>query len=184
MKPRLTDEDFARAAVSLNVPDTRVKAVTTVEARSAGFDDHDQPIILFERHKFWALTQGKYSDSAPDICNSKPGGYSGTNTGEWLRLHKAMALDEPAAVKSASWGLFQIMGFNYASCGFDHVEEFVADMQDSEARQIDAFVKFVKSERPMWVALQKGDAVSFAKLYNGPNYTINKYDSKLKAAGF
>lgn len=182
-KPHLTNEDFATAAVALNVPDNRVKAVTKVEARSAGFDANDQPIILFERHKFWAFTQGKYIDY-PDICNKLPGGYTSNNTSEWMRLHKAMSFDEKAAIKSASWGLFQLMGFNYASCGYDYPEDFVADMMDSEAKQLNAFVNFVKSERPMLAALQRGDAMSFARLYNGPNYMVNKYDTKLKAAGF
>lgn len=186
MKPTLIAEDYARAAVALNVPDSRVIAVTKVEARSKGFDDNDQPIILFERHKFWAFTSGKYADDHPDICNKMPGGYSSNNTSEWIRLQKAMALDETAAMKSASYGLFQIMGFNYAVCGFDYVQDFFHAMQESEADHLDAFVRFVKaaSNRPMLLALQRGDAQAFAKLYNGPNYVVNKYDTKLKAEGF
>lgn len=182
----LTAEDFAQAAVALNVPDSRVKAVTEVEALGAGFDDTGIVKILFERHKFYVYTSGKYATTDPDICNSKPGGYADTNAGEWTRLNRAIALDQDAALKSASWGMFQIMGFNYAMCGYDYVQDFVDGMEESESSQLMAFVKFVKaaSNRPMWVALQKGDPVMFAKLYNGPNYTVNKYDTKLKAAGF
>lgn len=183
MKPHLVDEDFSRAANILDCPVTRVKAVTKVEARSSGFDENDLPIILFERHKFWGFTQGKYADQ-PDICNPKSGGYTSNNTSEWMRLQKAMALDEKAAIKSASWGLFQVMGFNYNVCNFDCPEDFMHAMQQSEADQLDAFIQYVKSEHNILYAIQHGDAIAFAKGYNGPNYMVNKYDTKLKAAGF
>jgi hypothetical protein len=45
----------------------------------------------------------------PDISNPKPGGYKG-GAGEYSRLEAAMTLDKEAALKSASWGLAQVMG--------------------------------------------------------------------------
>lgn len=176
----LTDEDFNRAAALLGCPALRIKAVTAVESRGKGFDDLHQPIILFERHWFRKFTDGDY-DNHPDISNSKPGGYT---QDEHARLAKAVKLNRAAALKSCSWGLFQIMGFNFEACGYTNLQDFVNDMYESESKQLDAFVEFIAHDARLRAAIKSGDAAAFAKAYNGPNYAINKYDQKLIAAGF
>ncbi|MDD4881534.1 MAG: N-acetylmuramidase domain-containing protein [Gallionellaceae bacterium] len=67
---------------------------------------------MYERHYFHRLTNGKYSKKHPDISNSLSGGY-GKFSAQYGKLERAFNLDPEAALKSASWGRFQIMGNNH-----------------------------------------------------------------------
>ena len=64
-------------------------------------------------------------------------------------------LDEPAALKSASWGLFQIMGENYGAAGFRSVEAFVDAMLTRRSNHLLSFINFVKNTSSMKRAIQK-----------------------------
>lgn len=154
-----------------------VRAVIDVESRG-GFLSDKRPKILYERHYFNRLTKSKHGVS--DICNPKPGGYKG-GASEYDRLSRAIKLDRDAALRSASWGAFQIMGDNCKACGFADVEAFVAAMVQSEDAQLTAFVSFVKSNR-LDDELRRKDWEGFARGYNGPAFRKNNYDSKLAAA--
>lgn len=92
-----------------------------------------------------------------------------------------MKLDEEAALQSASWGLFQIMGFNFKACRFKTVFDFVDAHVESEARQLDAALGFIRSKE-LVSTLKEKDWARFARVYNGPGYAKNKYDEKLAAA--
>jgi len=91
-------------------------------------------------------------------------------------------LDESAALRSASWGMFQIMGDNFAACGFTSVADFVDAMLDRESRHLDAFVAFVGANPGMLRALRSKDWVTFARQYNGPNDAENDYDTNIRDA--
>ena len=103
---------------------------------------------------------------------------------EYDRLLRARQINEDAANASASWGMFQIMGFNHAACGEPSVVGFVNSMYQSECRQLLLSVRFIRGNRPMLAALQKKDWKAFARLYNGPAYAQNRYDEKLSKAYF
>lgn len=66
---------------------------------------------------------------------------------EFAQLEKARTIHEEAALRSASWGLFQIMGFNYAAAGFETVIEFVAAMETGEGASFLPFVGFWAATR-------------------------------------
>jgi len=100
---------------------------------------------------------------------------------EIQRLDLAGSLDRDAALQSASWGAFQIMGFNYKLCGFNTVQEFINAMYKGEGTQLLAFINFVKSKK-LDDELRDKDWAKFAYYYNGSGYAINKYDEKMKAA--
>src|SRR4051794_34091262 len=102
----ITAQDFAGALAELNCDDASLWAVFTVETRGFGFLRDRRPQILFERHIFHKRTSGRFSAANPDISNPKPGGYHG-GAAEYDRLAKAMALNQRAALESASWGLGQ-----------------------------------------------------------------------------
>ena len=179
-KPTLTGQDFERAAGELDCSVAAIKAVCEVEAPRGGFLPSGDPTILFERHQFSKRTGSKFDISHPQISNRQPGGYKGGQA-EHDRLAEAASLDRPAALESASWGKFQIMGFNYASAGFENLQAFINAMYQSEGRQLDAFVSFIQHEG-MAIFLRDHRWADFARRYNGPNYAINKYDSKLAEA--
>ena len=180
-KPTLNEHDFRRAAAALNCEIAAIKAVCEVEAPKGGFLADGQPTILFERHKFSQFTKGRYDRTHPDISNPTPGGYGASGQHQHNKLSKASKLDRNAALKSASWGKFQIMGFNHAAAGHPALQGFVNAMYESEAKQLDAFVAFIQSQG-LGVYLQRRDWAGFARRYNGPNYAINKYDLKMAAA--
>jgi len=175
----LTDADFERAARAIGCTVAAVRAVNDVESRGGFFADR-RPKILYERHIFSRLTKRKFDAAHPSIATSRPGGYIG-GPAEYDRLAQAIALDRTAALQSASWGAFQIMGFNHKAAGFADVEAFVKAMVSGQGAQLDAFVRFIKSNR-LDDELIRRDWAGFARGYNGPDYGRNKYDIKLAAA--
>lgn len=87
--------------------------------------------------------------------------------------------DREAAWKSASWGMFQIMGFNHS--GFDTVGQFVAAMFESEYQHLRSFLAFC-ADSDLIPVLKKKDWASFARTYNGAGYKQNQYDQKMAKA--
>ncbi|HJT51662.1 MAG TPA: N-acetylmuramidase family protein [Nitrosospira sp.] len=177
----LKDSDYVDAASLLGVGVAAIKAVAEVETAGKAFDESGRPRILYERHYFHRLTGGKYSHMHPEISNTTAGGYGKYST-QYSKLERAYKLDAEAALRSASWGRFQIMGDNYRAAGFSSVNEFVLAMARSEAEHLKAFVKFVESDKKMLAALRKKDWAAFASAYNGPGYRVNNYDKKMKDA--
>lgn len=178
----ITDEDYARASKRLGVDVATLKAVATVESQGDGFLDNGEPKILFEGHWFSRFTGGQYDQSHPTLSYHRwtKEHYKG-GTAEYDRYREAAALDETAAMKSTSWGAFQIMGFNHKDAGYDTVEDFVEAMRESEAKQLLALAAFIKSKE-LVSYLQNKDWAAFARHYNGPGYARNQYDQKLEEA--
>ena len=181
---KLTEGELEVAAATLHCELAAVKAVAEVETKAGAFLPSGRPTILFERHYFHRLTGGVYAAKHPTISNaarSGPGQYGGREY-QYQRLYEAMACDRNAALQSASWGRFQIMGANFKEAGFASVEDFVNKMWESEGQQLAAFVKFVQHSGVLLKALQNKDWATFAKHYNGPGYKRDGYDTKLKEA--
>ena len=140
------------------------------------------PKILFEAYIFSRETGGIYEDSHPQlsskhwnrelyVCGIK----------ELDRLRQASVLDFVAAYRSASWGLFQIMGFNHEKAGYDRVEDFVGVQYVSEGMQLQCGVRFILAYG-LDKHLRAGDWRKFVKGYNGSGYEKNRYHEKLAAA--
>src|ERR1035437_7175065 len=129
MKSILTEQNFKDAANTLPIEVAAIKAVSEVESNGSGFFSNDAPKILFEAHSFHTLTNGEYDASHPNISSpvwNKALYYGGIR--EYDRLNIAKTLNETAALQSASWGKFQIMGGNFKKCGYANVQDFVTDM--------------------------------------------------------
>ena len=108
-----------------------------------------------------------------------PGGYGAGGTNQYIRLQAAMQLDADAALKSASWGLGQVMGVNFSTAGFPDVNTMVAAMVASEDAQLKAMATFIQ-ENGIGQYLKNHNWAGFARLYNGPNYAANNYDGLLQ----
>lgn len=188
MSKNLTDADINRAALKLTVPPDYVRAVLEVEAPKGGFQPDGQVTILFERHYFHRLTNGKFDRSNPRVSNAKAGGY-GKYSEQHDKLREAVALDRTAALMSASWGKPQIMGENWALAGATSLQDFINKMSASEGAQLDLMVNFITNNRQrafgltLWEALMRADTKAFARIYNGPNYAAHEYDKRLADAG-
>lgn len=172
---------FEQSCNSLSVSAPTLWALLSVETSGCGYLPDRRPLILFERHYFSRLTEGKYDAGHPGISNPQAGGYGKPGANQYARLAEAIALDRSAALRSASWGIGQIMGANYAACGCANVEEMVARMVASEGGQLACMAAFIAGNG-LAAALKTGDWARFARGYNGPNYTVNDYDQKLLRA--
>lgn len=183
----LTDTDIQLAAKRLGVPASTVRAVCEVESDGTGFMANGRPDILFERHVFYQRLKAAgqdvkaLADRYPNLVAIKRGGYAG-GAAEWGRLNTATTIDRAIAYESASWGLFQIMGWHWESLGYASAEEFADLMQQDEGQHLEAFVRFIEANPLIHRALRERRWGAFARLYNGPKYRENLYDVKLQRA--
>ncbi|MCY7408500.1 MAG: N-acetylmuramidase family protein, partial [Alkalinema sp. CAN_BIN05] len=180
--PKLSMSDYQAVATAIRCEVAAVRAVVSVEAAGSGFYNDGRPKILFEAHWFGDLTDSDYDDDYPSISSPvwNRDLYIG-GVGEWDRLYLACTLDRAAAMKSASWGLGQVMGFNHKAAGYADVETFVRDMHLSEGKQLMAMFNFIKTNG-LDRALIRRDWATFARGYNGESYRANAYDEKLADA--
>jgi hypothetical protein len=161
---------------------TIVEVETAGVTQGFGFRSDGRPQILFERHKLREFTSRRFDDEAPDI--SGPAGGYGLLGAQYARLEKALSLCEreglgvEPALKSASWGMGQVMGFNHEVAGFASAAEMVEAMKSGEDAQLAAMAGFLIGNGLTHALLRK-DWASFAKRYNGQDYWKNKYDIRL-----
>jgi N-acetylmuramidase len=179
--PAVTAVDIEGFAAELGCSVKQINAVATVESAGGGFDKQGRPKILFERHKFWRATDGKFGHtiySAPTA-----GGYG---VDSWEKLTRAAGKDPDAAFASASWGKFQVMGFHWRALGYASPLEMAYQMSRSEKDHYEALVGFIEAnglERAVRaLSTNAADCVAFARGYNGSGYARNRYDQKLAAA--
>lgn len=200
----LTAADFRLAASTLGCSVAQIRAIDEIESGGGWFNDVRTAILdldgpggfidgpalpkmLFEAHIFDRETGGRFRTSNPNLSSKawNRALYVGGQD-EWGRLYRAMQLDSTAALRSASVGRYQIMGFNYALAGFTSVEAFWIAMKTSELDHLEAFVAFIRNSN-LVAALRRistihADCVDFAKGYNGTGYAANEYHVKLARA--
>ncbi len=189
MNNTLNENDYAQAAEMLGVEKAAIMAVAEVETGNRnGFLEDGRPIILFEGHVFWqrlkryGLNPVDYMQGNEDIVHLEwTRRYYKGGTQEYERLERAIKIHKRAALESTSWGLFQIMGFNYELCGCEDVNEFVERMSSTSLEQVLLWVKFMQSTGlAKCLEFYKWDL--FALRYNGKGYKVNQYDKKMKKA--
>ena len=185
MNREISEQAWTALATRLGVQEPALRAVAEVESSGSGFlpAPDEEPKVLFEAHAFHRLTQGRFAQSHPNLSTPKwtRDQYAGSLKGEWKRLGLARTLDRDAANQSASWGAFQIMGFNYGMCGFSSVEAFVTAQRAGADEQLDAFAQFIARDSFL-APLRNHEWDKFAERYNGPAYKKNRYDERIADA--
>lgn len=184
----LKDEEIEEIAKEFGIDSATIKAVKEVESKGSGFLPSGKAKILFEGHIFWKQLLANRKNPKDYLANNLDiiypswvkDFYKGGEK-EYDRLVRAEKIDKDAAWKSTSFGLFQIMGFNYKAAGYNSIIEFVTAQQESEKEQLKAFANFVKNNNLIGYLKEK-NWVEFAKKYNGPAYVQNKYDVLLEKA--
>jgi LysM repeat protein len=221
----ITAADWEAVAHGLECEQEVLQAIAEVESggRNAFWRLMDGkgghvPVILYERHYFSRLTGGQYDKDHPDI--SWPVGYRtrkrlgnqdkkmhdgkvddddiySSYATSYLRLVNAYRLDPDAALKSCSWGKFQIMGANHGLCGEQHLKVFTNKMCNSELAQLTLLCEFIRNkpkvwkdarnkalgkELSLWESVKTKNWQALALNYNGPDYKTYGYDTKLQAA--
>lgn len=180
---RLQRSDIETAAGFIDVDVPALLAVIEVECRGKGVLDDGRPVILFEAHIFDDRTDGRFRAEHPNISSATWNRtlYGPSGGHQYERLAEALALDRDAALQSASWGLGQVMGFNFAAAGAATVEDFVGFACQGEPAQLHQFLSFLKSSG-IDADLRHHRWADFARRYNGPAFAKNQYDTKLAAA--
>ncbi|RDI53623.1 N-acetylmuramidase domain-containing protein [Microvirga subterranea] len=177
----LSQGAFDEVAETLATDAAKLWAVIEIEAMRCGFLEDKRPVILFERHIFHRYTKSRFDSDYPDLSNSIPGGYGKGGASQYSRLERAVALDREAALRSTSWGLGQVMGFNAEIAGFASASEMVRDMCQSEDAQLRGMMNFIL-HNGLHKPLRVGNWTSFAAGYNGPKHYINDYAGRLRGA--
>jgi hypothetical protein len=179
----LTDKDYASAARELGCTLEAIKAVSMAESKGSPFLHSGKVKILFEPHHFGRDTQHVYDLTFPELSKirqirrSAGESYGGVEE-QYEKLQRAMLLDRTAALRSASWGRFQVLGSNWQASGATSLDAFIEGMFKSEKAQLDLFVAFVKRQH-LDHALKRTDWAAFAKGYNGSDFHRDNYDGKI-----
>ncbi len=177
----LTQNALDAAGAIVDIPNAAMWAVIHVESSGAGYLPDRRPKILFERHKFHRATGGRFDANHPGISNPRAGGYGPGGAHQYDRLAEALALDRKAALASASWGLGQVLGSNFAVAGFTDTEDMVAKMLRSERNQLLGMFNFIDANG-LGPQLRNRNWLSFALGYNGQSAEENGYPHKLEKA--
>ncbi|GAA0879607.1 N-acetylmuramidase family protein [Algoriphagus jejuensis] len=190
----LSEQDLKNFASKNNLELAAVKAVNEVESSGKGFFVDGRTKILFEGHVFWGLLEKAginpstlANASNADVLYSRwtRAHYVG-GPKEYDRMEKAAGIHtnpkvRAAALGSASWGSYQIMGYHASKLGYSSVQDFVDQMEVHERNHLDAFGRYITAFGCINHLRQKNWA-AFAKCYNGPAYAQNKYDIKMANA--
>lgn len=186
---KITEEDFLRAANSLQVSVAVVKALDEVLSdNKGGFYAVLRPVIRFEGHIFWKelLKKGidprNYVHGNGDILYEKwTNEYYQNGIREYNRLTKAIRIDETAAVFATCWGAYKMMGYNYEKCGCRDVLYFVENMKENRGAQLNNFVEYLLNTGGDRY-LKDLDWTGFARYYDSDQYARDKLGERLEQA--
>lgn len=178
---KLSPSDIEIVAGYLGCEVAMIKAILKVESAGKGFGSDGRPIIRFEGHQFRKYVSNKqYAEKAglagPVGVVKNP--QSQADRYEKL-LKPAMLIDGPAALRACSWGLGQVMGFNYDLCNYNTLDDFVRAQCYSEGAQLMTMARYI-----VGAGLQRDmKAKNFLAVARGYNGKAQKgYDAQLAKA--
>lgn len=193
---KLDDIDLPREGHEIGVGEDILHGFIDCESRGKGFDSSGRPIILFEPHVFYRClpTAKRAKAVAAGLAYKewKAGAYGKEST-QYPKLIRAMVVDETAALKACSWGMFQVLGENHKMIGFDTPQAMVFAMMEDEENHLRACVDFIRAAgidddlrrldailktRPVTAA----ECAPAVRVYNGPGYAKNGYHTKMAAS--
>lgn len=166
-------------------------ALGLAEVESAGrafwtIDGRSLPAIRQEGHYFYKyLPEAKRPGAVQRGLAHKNAGainVPGSYRGRYELLDTWMQIDRTAALMSISMGVGQVMGSHYERLGFKTVEEMWDVARSSLAGQVELMLRYIVTDPVLLAAVKANKYARVAKLYNGPNYRQNKYDTKIAAA--
>jgi len=177
-----------KMAADLKVEAADLLAVAEVESGGTPIwkvGSKNRPAIRFEGHYFYrklkgaklkqAISAGLASPKAGTVKN--PGAYKA----RYDMLERAAKIDRRAAYESTSWGLGQVMGDHWRKLGYASIDEFVATAERGIDGQIEIMSRFI-AKFGLVDELQNNGWADFARQYNGKNYRVNRYDTKMAKA--
>lgn len=189
-----SDEQFRAVAKALDCEVAVIRAIALTESGGEPYEINGLPKVLFERNHFWNFTKpapDKHGKTPPhpyaqysDICSINSGGYKG-GLAEWVRLLRAAQLDLENALKSTSFGGFQVLGEYYVQLGYASAAAFVDDFMAGTDKQmviLQNFFKTVKKGALPYLKTRNWEKIT--AYYNGgdwqehnPDYPQNMADN-------
>lgn len=176
---------LAQQAASLNVEVADLAGVLQIESGGKGFSANGDMIIRFENHILWrewgsanADTYNSHFDYDRDgkaweghkfrkESDASWGSFHGNQDKEWEVIEFARELAGEDALLCASYGAAQVMGFNYATLGYENVTDMFDSMQAGIKGQLDGMFAYISNSATCMSGLRSGDYVKFATGYNG-----------------
>jgi len=181
---RLDDIDLPILARTIGCGEDEVHALIDVESAGTGFHSDGRLRILFERHKFYKFLSGRQRDEAvrQGLAVAKwRQARKSYNMDQHELMERARKINDTAALCSASYGLFQIMGFNHASIGYNTVQDMVVAFAADEEKHLEGAIAYLKANK-LDVALRNHDWRAVAEGWNGAGYEQNDFHNKLRRA--
>jgi len=154
-----------RQARANRLPVETALAVFCVESNLAYDPRTGLVIIRFEPHIF-------RRKAGQEVAFSRGG-----QPAEWRNLSQAFDLDADAALLSTSYGLPQLMGFNWQVTRHPDVQAMVLAFQDSCEEQVAGFFNFVE-QNSLNRYILNADWRGFTRRYNGPG-NVDVYSGRL-----
>ncbi|WP_223543368.1 N-acetylmuramidase domain-containing protein, partial [Pseudomonas sp. GL-B-12] len=145
-------------------------------------------LILYERHymRRFLLADGMPSSEVDALSNAEPkivhtyeASYSyGSLDDQYSRLKRAREINRAAAIKSCSWGKFQVMGEYYR-----HLYESADDLEKAQnycaLQHLQYFKIFLTKEKNLIGPMKDKDWTLIAQKYNGKSQI--GYDTKIRS---
>jgi hypothetical protein len=163
-----------KAAKDFDVPAAWIAAVIAKESSGQIFADFGEklPLIRWEGHYFYQRLKGAKLAEAVKARLADPRAGAIKNPAEqwhrWTKLYRpACDIDLAAAQESTSWGVGQVMGAHWKRLGYSSVGDLVKAACSGLDGQVDLMMRYIR-EFGLIDELQRGDALGFARGYNGP----------------
>lgn len=193
MEKKLQPSDIVALSSQYHIGVAIIKTILEVESSGEGFSENGKIKIQFEPHIFARyLTKKNIPFVINTMLNEKgkkeyvisSGEVSfangvDTQKNEWVAYGEACKIDVECALLATSFGLGQIMGFNYSLAGYKSVKDMVKDFELSEYNQVKGMLTFIKNQPQMWKALVEKNWGKFKNLYNGVGDQGGNYALKL-----
>lgn len=186
---RLQPGEIGEAARMFGVETAVLLAFVEVEAARSGFDSLGRPKMLFEPHVFYrelGATAARDKAVAQGLAyrNWIAGKYPSDS---YPRLAQAIEIIETPAVRSASYGLGQILGNNHLGTGHPTAQSMVLAAMTSEAEQLMQMVTLMSNwgMRAMLTGKDFTKADSWrqaAAKWNGSGYAKHDYHGRMARA--
>lgn len=187
------DKTVATARLHKIEPEALLAVVETESAGRSLENDGKTPCLLFERHvfyrelnkagKFVALNLAEHAGLALQTW-SPATQYKdqGSSANRLKLLAQARAIDNECALRSCSFGVGQTCGFLAEEIHFaDAVHMFNFMVDGGVTAQVDCMIREIQNKH-LIAKLNAHDWSGFARVYNGPGYAKNNYDSKMEIA--
>lgn len=191
----ISDEMYVKLADSINVDEGVLFAIAKQETKKESFIQlaPKKATILLERHYVYNLLKKKFDVNKANecqkedssLCNSKvtmKGGY-GKSKEQLNRLEKVKKWDNDIAIKSCSWGKFQVMGVYIEKIKlYKDADEFEKAMNLCEVQHFQFFKSYLIDiiGGDLIKAMKEKNWEKIAELYNGkywkkinPDYATN-----------